>query len=100
MRCVSSSNDVMDILADGFGKSGVILLEQQLGPRFFDLSTGLAGELFQKCMNYNLKLALVIADRSQYSKRLQELAHEHDTHPSIRFFADQRAATNWLGGDS
>lgn len=93
---LDNSNDVMDLLSSAFGTSGLLLDEAELGANFFDLNTRLAGELFQKFMNYNLKLAVVVKDRTRYSKRFQELAWEHDRHASIRFFPDRAAAAAWL----
>ena len=86
----------MEALSASFGTPGLILTEAELGPRFFDLKTRLAGELFQKCTNYNVRLAVVLPDRKQLSQPFQQLATEHDTHPHIRFFADRAAAAKWL----
>ena len=45
---LDSAADVMGLLGESAGKRGLVLTEAELGENFFDLSTGLAGELFQK----------------------------------------------------
>jgi len=64
------------------------------------LSTGLAGELFQKFCNYQQKLAVVIGDLGNYSERLQELASEHNRHQNVRFFSAEEQARAWLDDQS
>lgn len=39
--------------------AGIIVHEQLLAPTFFNLSSGLAGAILQKCSNYNIRLAIV-----------------------------------------
>ncbi|MDE2235039.1 MAG: DUF4180 domain-containing protein [Gammaproteobacteria bacterium] len=53
----------------------MILTAQQLGEDFFNLRTGLACELFQKCVNYRARLAIVIPDPGKYGQRFAELAY-------------------------
>jgi hypothetical protein len=74
----------------------LLLAEEDLGPQFYDLRTGLAGELFQKVVNYRGRLAIVIRDASIYGDRFSELAYEHRNHPAIRFFAERAPALQWL----
>lgn len=49
--------DVLELVARGIDR--LLLHEHQLAPEFFDLSTGFAGELMQKCGNYGLRVAVV-----------------------------------------
>jgi Domain of unknown function (DUF4180) len=51
---VDAVPDVNDLLSHGFGTAGVIVAESDLGEAFFDLRTGLAGELFQKFVQYGV----------------------------------------------
>jgi len=73
-----------------------VLTEEDLGPDFYDLKTGLAGELFQKVVNYRGRLAIVIRDPHAYGERFSELAYEHRRHAAVRFFEDQAQALQWL----
>jgi hypothetical protein len=77
----------------------LVLTEEDLGPDFYDLKTGLAGELFQKVVNYRGRLAIVIRDARAYGDRFSELAYEHRRHPSVRFFEDRGLALQWLDAD-
>jgi len=88
--------DISNVLGACFGSDGLILTEQDVSPEFFDLRTGLAGELFQKFTNYKLRVALVLPDANAYGKRFSELAYEHKTHPLIRFVSSVQEARDWL----
>jgi hypothetical protein len=93
---ISSPADIADALAASIDAGGVVLDETQLGPDFFDLRTGLAGEVFQKFTNYRARLAIVVADESAYGGRFSELMYEHRTHKQVRFFASAQLARQWL----
>lgn len=49
---IRSFGDISDALGVCLGSAGLILTETDLAREFFDLRTGLAGELFQKFTNY------------------------------------------------
>ena len=93
---IAAMADVQTLLETAYGVDGVLLLEGDLGSAFFDLRSGIAGELFQKCTNYRLKLALVVPDPPAHGERFTELAREHARHKLIRFFALQSDALEWL----
>jgi Domain of unknown function (DUF4180) len=56
----------------------------------------LAGELFQKFMNYRLRVAIVLPDPEPYGERFNELAYEHKSHSMIRFVRSKSEAEVWL----
>lgn len=89
-------SDISDLIGATFGADGLLLIENDLSPEFFDLRTGLAGEAFQKFSNYKLKVALVIPNPQVYGKRFSELAYEHTSHNMIRFFKAETEARAWL----
>lgn len=95
MKC-NSKEAVHSLLEESFSDAGLLLEFADLGENFFDLSSGLAGELFQTFINYGKKLALVVPDTSIYSQNFQQLVLEHQYHSSIRFFTEARAAQQWL----
>lgn len=92
--------DVAGALRASVTPEGLLLAEEDLGPDFFDLKTGLVGELFQKVVNYHGRVAIVIGDARAYGDRFGELAYEHRRHPSVRFFADRALALQWLDAQS
>ncbi len=93
---IASINDVARAIEAAYGSGGLILSETDLTADFFDLRSGIAGELFQKCTNYELHLALVVPDPARYGARVTELAFEHRRHNLIRFFESLAAAQLWL----
>jgi len=56
---IRSMTDIPNAVGATLGTAGLIL-ESDLSPEFFDLKTGLAGELFQKFTNYQLRLILIV----------------------------------------
>jgi uncharacterized protein DUF4180 len=93
---IQSLDDISDAIGKCFGARGLILTEADLAPEFFELRTRFAGELFQKFVNYQIRLAIVLPDPTSYGERFAELAYEHSTHPVIRFVDSIEAATAWL----
>jgi hypothetical protein len=93
---VRSGADVAGALRGSLAPAGLVLTEEDLGPEFFDLRTGLAGELFQKVVNYRGRLAIVIRAPEAYGDRFSELAFEHRQHSLVRFFDDKAQALLWL----
>ena len=93
---IGSFTDISDALGECIGKSGLILTGNDLAPEFFDLHSGLAGELFQKFVNYRLRIAIVLQDPEAYGERFSELAYEHRSHNMIRFVSSQDEAIAWL----
>jgi hypothetical protein len=99
---IRDPQDALDLMAEAgyLGAGSIILLEEHLDPGFFDLKSGLAGEILQKFSNYNLKLALV-GDFSKYkSKSLQDFIRESNRGNRIFFFDDFEAAIARLAGNN
>jgi hypothetical protein len=94
---IRSMSDVSGAIGATFGAGGLILAESDLAPEFFDLKTGLAGELFQKFTNYRLRLALIVSEPERYGDRFSELAREHQSHANIRIVGTKDEATAWMG---
>ncbi|MBI5870314.1 MAG: DUF4180 domain-containing protein [Actinobacteria bacterium] len=95
---IKSINDISEAVGACFGAAGLIITEDELAPELFDLQSGLAGELFQKFTNYDLRLAIVVPDVGKYGERLIELASEHATHRTVRVFDTIDSAQKWMSG--
>ena len=93
---VAAMADIQLLLEAAYGADGGLPLEDDLSPAFFDLRSGIAGELFQKCTNHRLRLALVVPDPAAHGERFTELAREHASHTLIRFFTIKSDAVAWL----
>jgi hypothetical protein len=93
---IRSMSDISDAVGATFGKAGLILTESDLSADFFDLRTGLAGELFQKFTNYQLRLVLIVPEPQIYGDRFNELAREHRAHSKIRIVGSKEEAAAWI----
>ena len=96
---LEAAQDIPDLIGACWGMDGLILQESDLASGFFELRTGLLGELFQKCTNYGLRLALVLPEPAGHGERFNELVHEHRAHRMIRFFASVIEAKAWLSSE-
>ena len=86
--------DALDVMSSGL--PACIFFPDDLHPEFFDLSNQIAGNILQKFVNYNFRIAIVVALDHKYGERVDELMRDHKTHPCIRFFATAEAASDWL----
>ncbi|HMN46270.1 MAG TPA: DUF4180 domain-containing protein [Povalibacter sp.] len=93
---VRSFADISDVVACGLEHGGLVLYESSLGPEFFDLRTGIAGEMMQKFVNYRIPLAIVLAAPEGHGERFCELVREHRNHPLVRFFLSRAEAGEWV----
>lgn len=80
-------DDAVDILgnANYNGAGSIIIFEDQLPGDFFNLSSGVAGEILQKFSNYSMRLAIV-GDFSKFtSKSLKDFIYESNRVRKICF---------------
>ena len=74
----------------------IAINKEALCDDFFVLSTGVAGAILQKAVNYRIKLA-IIGDFSKYtSKPLQDFIYECNNGKHVYFVGDEAAAINKL----
>jgi len=93
---IRSFSDISDAIGACIGAEGLVLTETDLAKEFFDLRSGLAGEVFQKFINYKVTVAIVLPDAEAYGERFSELAYEHRSHSMIRFVRSNDEAKAWL----
>ena len=93
---IRSFADISNALGECLGSGGLILTESDLAAAFFDLRSGLAGELFQKFINYKVRIAIVLPNPKAHGERFAELAFEHASHDMICFFGSENIARAWL----
>ena len=93
---IRSFSDISNAIGACIGAAGLILTETDLAKEFFDLRSGLAGELFQKFINYEVRVALVVPNPKAYGERFAELAYEHESNNLIRFVHSAAEAKAWL----
>ena len=78
------------------GSRALLMDRSALPDAFFDLSTGVAGELAQKLANYGVRMAGVVPDLAAHSVRFREFAREASAGTQLRFFATREEAVAWL----
>ena len=93
---IRGMDDVLDVISAAYDADALILTAHDVAPAFFDLRTGLAGELFQKATQYGVRLALVVPDPAAHGPRWPELAYEHARHATVRIVASRTDADAWL----
>ncbi len=89
---VASALDLMAQVQFEFGCNKMIINKKNISEEFFDLKTGLAGEILQKFMNYHMTIA-IIGDFSVYkSKSLKDFIYECNKGQQIFFLKDEKEA--------
>ena len=78
------------------GVSALLLRDNALPAAFFDLRSGVAGELVQKLTNYRIRMAAVVPDLTVHPPRFREFAREANAGSQIRFVATREEAIAWL----
>lgn len=84
---INNAQDALEIFVNCVyqGAEKIIIQEKNIIPDLFDLKTGIAGEVFQKCSNYKVQLAIV-GDFSKFSsKSLHDFIYESNKHGQISF---------------
>jgi hypothetical protein len=90
--------DALDLMAESsYNLSGrIVINENQLIPDFFELKTGIAGEILQKFSTYNVLLAIV-GDFTKYSgKSLRDFISESNNFGRINFVSTLEEAMERL----
>ncbi|MEY8507384.1 DUF4180 domain-containing protein [Lachnospiraceae bacterium 42-17] len=78
------------------GASNIVIDKKAVCEDFFILSTGMAGEILQKFMNYHVKIA-VFGDYSGYtSKPLKDFIYESNKGHNFFFVSDKEEAIQKL----
>lgn len=97
---IRETQDALDILANcGYQGAGAVLLRQHhLTPDFFDLKSGLAGEILQKFSNYRMQLGLIglFSSLTEHSKSLKDFMHESNKNGHVVFAASTNEALTML----
>lgn len=84
---IKNAEDGLNLLGEAYfqGFDGIILHSENIGSEFFDLSTGIAGEVLQKFSNYRMRLAIVVSPELAKSKSLQQFIMESNKVGHINF---------------
>ncbi|MFZ5975920.1 MAG: DUF4180 domain-containing protein [Bacillota bacterium] len=74
----------------------IVLAKQNICEDFFDLKTGVAGEILQKFTNYQVKLAIVGDFEGYTSKALKDFIFESNNGSQVFFLPDEQTALEKL----
>lgn len=92
---INSAQDFLDVIAN-IPSNILILKKEMLNESFFDLRTGLAGEILQKMTNYFIRMA-VVGDLSKYtSKSFKDFVFECSKRNQVVFAATIEEAVERL----
>jgi hypothetical protein len=85
--------DALDLIGEAWGASAstVVVPVERLDPAFFDLASGLLGEVTQKFVNYRIRF-VVLGDVTEYeaqSKPFRDYVHETNSGDHVWFVADE-----------
>ncbi|AKL95151.1 hypothetical protein CACET_c17020 [Clostridium aceticum] len=93
---VQSALDFIATVNYETGCDSIILNKSAICEDFFNLKTGLAGEILQKFINYRVKIAIV-GDFSIYSsKSLRDFIYESNKGKDLFFLVDEKEAIEKL----
>lgn len=96
---IEETQDALDLMAEAtyLNSNKIIIKEEQVTPAFFDLRSGIAGEILQKFSTYNVQLA-IIGDFSKFrSKSLSDFIFESNKYGRINFVSSFEEAKERLG---
>lgn len=96
---INEPQDALDLMATImhlYECNKMVISESSITKNFFDLKTGIAGEILQKFSNYQTKLAIV-GDFSIYnSKSLKDFIFESNKGNQVFFLSNEEEAINRL----
>lgn len=84
---VSGPQDALELFMDLYyqGYDTIALYAVNITSSFFDLSTGIAGEVLQKVSTYRIRLFIIGVDAAKASKSLTEFMFESNKYKQVNF---------------
>ena len=84
---INKPDEALQLLADlyyqGFDK--IVMYEKNITPAFFDLKTGIAGEILQKFSNYRMRL-VIVGEFSKYpGTSIKDFIYESNKGKQVNF---------------
>lgn len=96
VQFINQEQDILDLMGSAYPLRKYIIYQSNLNPDFFDLSSGIAGGILQKIVNYHIKAAFIVDYKSIKSERFKELIYETNTNEEYRFFESEEEGLRWL----
>jgi hypothetical protein len=99
---IATSEQTSDLIGNAWYNHAQLLVvpASRFGAEFFDLSTGHAGEILQKLVNYGLKLAVIgdVRERERVSDAFAAFVWESNRADHVWFLPDEDAMAAKLAG--
>lgn len=95
---VQDALDVMATVRHMYDCDKMVISKAAVSESFFDLKTGLAGEILQKYVNYNMKVAVVGNFADYASKSLKDFIYESNQGSQAFFLDNEKEAVARLHG--
>jgi hypothetical protein len=97
-KTMNDASEAMDVVGNAsyLGVSAVLVKTDQLSSNFFDLKTGLAGEILQKFSNYRLRLVVVGGLDLTKSSSLRDFVYECNKVGNVIFTSTEAEAVELL----
>lgn len=97
---LGSPEEALDLIGEcAFsGLTDLIIHSEDIAPEFFDLRTGLAGEILQKFSTYSLRLAVIGSFSDVESRALRDFIRESNRVGRIIFVATPQEAIERFAG--
>jgi hypothetical protein len=91
---IKNAEDGLDLLGNLYYQEfdNIIIYEKNIVPAFFDLKTGIAGEILQKFSNYRVRLAIVGEFELYTSKSIRDFIFESNKGRHINFVSSVQEA--------
>lgn len=95
---VQSTQDALELvgLCGQHDASRIMIHAAALSEEFFQLRTGVAGEILQKLVNYHIKAAAVMPDLAAMRGKFRDMAAEAGRGSQFRVFDNRQEAESWL----
>lgn len=86
---IKNSQDALEIMMNGYyqGADYLLIDKKNLIPAFFELKSGIAGEILQKFSTYNTKLIILGDFHDLTSKSLRDFIRESNKADRINFIS-------------
>lgn len=98
-KVITNTQSALDLLVDvkyNLNTSNIVIDKELITEDFFDLKTKIAGDIFQKYINYGGRLA-IYGDYSKYdSKSLKDLMYEMNKGSDIFFACTEKEAIDFF----
>ncbi|HWP98808.1 MAG TPA: DUF4180 domain-containing protein [Syntrophomonadaceae bacterium] len=97
-ECLKNEQDALELVVICHqNDAGLLILhEENIAQDFFELKTGVAGNILQKFINYSIKVAAVLEPERVKEGRFREMVIEANQGSHFRVFHNYMEAEEWL----